>query len=218
MRKKSILGILFIFSISFSTVIISVRGETYTNAFEAGDQVILETVELGSFYANLHNVNLGDKFKFIVTNVTEGADSFSIEIDEWGIISGNETFGTIPDYQWTLVLPKDPTTFFFITYYVVLSPVSTYLHEYALGDSDVTSNGNTIQIYDSGSVDTVEMTFDSNGIISELKQSNSTDLFYLMKRKSSTASISGPDLPILIGITTMTVLSLVYIWRKRKLI
>ncbi len=214
MKKKSSLGILFIFSLFFSAVIINVRGETYTCALEAGDQSILEVVELDSFYGSQYGANLGDKFKVLVTSVTEGVDSFSIGIDYWGIISSSETFETTPDSQSTVVLPKDPTTLAPGLGYVVLSPVSSYLTEHALVYPDATVNGNTLQIYDL-SDDTTEQKYTSNGIISELKQYNSTTTWYLMRRQGS-ANISGPDLPILIGITTMTVLSLVYIRRKRK--
>ena len=44
MRKKSILGILFIFSLSFSAMITSVLGQTHTCEVKVGDQFIVEVV------------------------------------------------------------------------------------------------------------------------------------------------------------------------------
>jgi hypothetical protein len=200
MRKKSILGILFIFSLSFSAMITSVLGQmSYTCEVKVGDQFIVEVVELNPGYGNNNGMNLGDTTKYKITNVTEGTDSFFIEFETTSNIS-------IPKHPTTAVTMQNP-----LLNFVVLCPVDSYLQQWASTRPDLTRIADRTLHYDGGRV----WTFSSNGVISEFKYSNSTDLLYVLRTQSS-STIPGTDLPILIGITILTVLSLVYVWRKRK--
>ena len=240
MRKKYKLSFLIIISLSFSGMMISVLGQTtYTCKAKAGDQVILELLEADEYYLyhlyQIEECELGAKRKFQVSNVTEVADSFLVDVKVWNVIAANETFNNNPDITHTCNLTKDPAKLPFFSpaaIYptpVVLYPVNSYLSEYVLGSPktyfNITSDGNTLESrYWPGTIRfywwpyTFYTTFDSKGFISEMKTTNSTVLLERWGRKGQSSTIPGYDLSIVIGLTTIAGLSLVYIWKKKRLI
>ncbi|KKM95558.1 hypothetical protein LCGC14_1187050 [marine sediment metagenome] len=98
----------------------------------------------------------------------------------------------------------------------MLCPVNFYLNEFVeLTTENFTSSGNTLVSYNWPA--TLYFTYDSNGFISEIKWTNNTVLMERWGIKGQSSEIPGYDLTIVMGLTTVTVLSLVYIWQKKRL-
>ncbi len=219
MRKKNILSLFIIISLSFSGMMISVLGQsTYICKVKAGDQVILELLEVDEYYLIMTEEELGSKRKYQVSNISEEADSFLVEVKIWAVIAADETFNNNPDSTDIYNLTKDPAKLPDSTP-VLLCPANSYLSEYVSGATDIylniTSDGNTIKAYYWPF--TRYFTYDSNGFISELKLTNNTALLERWGSKGQSSTIPGYDLSIVIGLTTIAGLSLVYIWKKKTL-
>ena len=218
MRKKYTFGLLIIISLSFSGTLISVFGvTTYICNVKDGDQIILELLEVDEYYSVYWETKLGYKRKIEVLTITEETDSFRLRVNFWFPIAANETFRDYRDYRLYLNVTKDPTKLETYTP-VVLSPVSSYLSEHASGELLgylLSSNGNTLTV--NYSSETYSYTYDSNGLLSGTVFKNDTAL---LERWGSVQApgIPGYNLSIVIGLTTFVVLSLVYIWKKRRLI
>lgn len=226
MKKKEKLFIMILFSLSLSALLTNVFGQTtYTCEAKIGDEYIYKITKLNADWVNWTGLNLGDKEKIKITDITEDTYVYTIEYDKWDFISSNESFGATADHQeWDNVF-KYEYYFYLQRYpfllYFVLSPVSTYLSEYAEVHANYSSSGNVLSINDYR-VEDVIITYDSNGIASKIQYSyqysNSTTAFYVLSRAGSSSSIPGYDLPILIGITAIASVSIIYIVKKKMLI
>ena len=213
MRKKYTLSLLIITGLSFSGTMIGVFGQmSYTCELKVGDQVILELIEVDKHHSIMWGEEIGDQRKYEVISVTEETYSFQIQIGIWNI-AANETFSNHSDSLLTFNVTKDPTKLSSLQV-SILSPINSYLTEFVEGKPNFTVNKNTI-VWD----DWPEIhyhTYDSNGFISEFKLINNTDLLHHWV-KPQPPGIPGYDLSIMIGLTTIAVLSLVYIWKKKRL-
>lgn len=217
MKKKYTLSFLIIISLSFSGMMICVLGQTtYTCKVSVGDQAIGELLEVDEYHSRtMLEGELGAKRKYQVSNVTEKADCFLVEVKVWDTIAANEAFNPNSDFTDVFNVTKDPAKLPSSSV-VLLSPVNSYLSEYVLASPwNVTSSGNTLVSYYWPY--TYYYTFDSNGMQSEMKVTNNTAVLERWGSKGQSSTIPGYDLSIVIGLTTVAVLSLVYILKKKIL-
>lgn len=216
MKKKGKLFIVILFSLSLSAILTNTLGQTtYTCKVKIGDEFIDTITTLDAYTAILLNLSLGDKTKINITDITEETDYFTIEYDGWREISESESFGATADWQTNDDVYKNASDN--NAQMFVLSPVSTYLAEYAAANLNASSSGNILTEIFPSYIQT--LTYDSNGIVSKWQISNSTTVLYIRSRSgsSSSPSIPGYDLPIFIGLTVIASVSIIYILKKKNL-
>ncbi len=198
-KKEKLCGIVFLFSLSLSAILTNVLGQTtYTCEVKVGDEYIYRITKLDAFWAIGVGVQLGEKMKFNIADITEETDYFIIEADRWNFISKNESFGATIDYSDYRRVYKDPSDNHAYVNFFVFSPVSKYLAEFAEANPDYSSSGNVLTREYYGSIFDPNMvaskmenansttvhyiwitTFDSNGVASKMEYANSTTVHYI---------------------------------------
>ena len=194
MKKKEKLFIVILFSLSLSAILTNVLGQTsYTCEAKVGDEYIYKITKLDARLATLVDIELGDKIKYNITDITEETNYFIIETDIWEYISNNDTwekisnnesFGATADDQYIESVYKDPSDNDTSINLYVLSPVSVYLAEYAEANPNYSSSGNVLT-HSIISIYTIVRTFDSNGILTKMQYSNSTNVLLVLSRLGS---------------------------------
>ena len=207
MKKKEKLSIVIIFSLSLSVILPNVLGQiTYTCKVKVGDEFIYTVYEGG--------INVGNKSKIKITDVEEGTNYFYIEYDYWDPISKGESFNSIADGWWYEDFHKDPSNGYMYIYYFVLTPVNDYLTAYANAAPCCSSSGNKLT-ETVGQVQYIS-TFDSNGVLTKKELKVDDTAIIVLSRGGSTSGIPGYDLPLLIGLTAITSVSIINIVKKKK--
>jgi len=219
MRKKSTLSLLIIIGLSLSGMMTNALSVTaYTCKVRVGDQTILELLEIDENYSFIEGYDIGAKRKIKISNLTEKIANFQIQLQIWDTIPANEIFNNSTDYTIIFNVTKNPTKLI-RAMSVVLTPVNSYLSEYVSGTPEnFTSNGNILTLH--FWPNSYSIIFDSNGFLSGINHTRNTILLESwVKRQSSQPSqpsqIPGYDLSIVIGLITIAVLSIVYIWKKK---
>jgi len=206
----------FFLSLSLSTISKNVLGQTtYTCKVKVGDEFIFTLTILTAAFGETTK-RVGDKFKILITDITEETDYFKIEYDIWNDISKGESFSSTADYHGWEDIYKDPTNpeAGWSGNSFVLTPVSDYLTAFAETDPYYSSSGNKL----THSIDSREWihTFDSNGVVSKIVFKKNGAVASVWMRVGG-LSIPGYNLPILIGLTAIAGVSIIYIVKKKML-
>ena len=216
MKKKEKLSILILFSLSLSAILTNVLGQTtYTCEVNVGDEFIFTVTTVNALFV-MSGASVGDKRKINITDITVETDYFTIDYDDWDMISKGESFNATADHSIWDDIYKDPSDPFMYIDLFVLTPVSDYLAAFAGANSNTSSSGNKV-IETIGSIQSIS-TFDSNGVLSKFEGKVSGTVMYVLSRGGGSSSgIPGYDLPLLIGLAAITSVGIIYILKKKML-
>ena len=217
MKIKEKLIIVILLSLSRSAILTNVLGQTtYTCKVKVGDEFIFTLTTLTAAYGETRK-RVGDKFKILITDITEETDYFEIEYDIWFDISKGESFSSTADYHDWEDIYKDPTNLEadWLGNRFILTPVSDYLTAFAETASYYSSSGNKLTLSNFDSREWIS-TFDSKGVVSKIVFKKNGTVASVLSRGGG-SSIPGYNLPILIGLTAIAGVSIIYIVKKKKL-
>lgn len=224
MKSKKLFFGLMLLSLFILSNMLSAQAAVYNIGVAENDEFIYEVTTVdeagleavfGTNWASTMGSSsiLGVKEKFIITTVKEETNYWKITMQHWNPTTTDfEEYpdsGTYTDYVY-----KDPVDASF-AYLFVPTPVSSYLTAIAGKYTDVKSSGNTIT-YDCDFMKTgldMEITFNDNGVMSSM------GYVYVGKtiwEITLGGLIPGYDLAILLGISAISMLSIIYIVMKKK--
>jgi len=224
MKSKKIFFGLMLLSLFILSNMLSAQAAVYNIGVAENDEFIYEvtTVEedgleavFGADWASYLGPEgiKGVKEKFIITTIKEETTYWKITSQHWDPTTA--AFSEYPDSSaYYMNIYKDPDDAGYVFFFVP-TPVSSYLAVIAGKYTDVKSSGNTIT-YDFDFIKTGldwEITFNNDGVMT------SWAWVYVGKtiwELTLGGLIPGYDLAILLGISAVSMLSIIYIVMKKK--
>ena len=201
MHSKHFLFGIILLSILMFSIMTAVNATTYTIGVKAGDSYTWEIKTLDPSYPGVPSgVKVGDRETMAITAVDETSTGW--------VITYHFTSYTGSSSSETETVPKNPTSWGFGL--ICALPVNEYLTG-AVGSSHVSGNKITI----SYGLYSLEIVYDtSTGVMSSMKNTEAER--GVVFEIALVPSIPGYELPIILGVSTVSTLCLIYLVMKKK--